>query len=252
MKIRPSIRMNAEHRRVLLTLWILIAIGVPELVRAQGPSAPEAARQQTVVSGGMSSSADLLTVRVGWPFDVQSEICAGDQTDYFVVVRDQHTDGGNQTASISMFVRRANIGGGTGTINGIFSRCERCAVDKMGFHGEYSGDSSATINFDDVNSRWGLYVDDIPVRIIPGTDAKLQTANLVKIGGNSLTQNSIVGPFAHEASGIRRQSSGAWSTFSPSNTAEFLVHPPPANRYHSFYSGIGSLLVFTVGSASCS
>lgn len=215
------------------------------------PGAPEAARQQTVVSGGMSNSADLLTIRAEWPFDVQSEVCAGDQSDYFVIVRGQHTDGGNQTASISMFVRRANIGGSTGTINGIFSRCEHCAVDKMGFHGEYSGDSSATINFDDVNSRWGLYVDDIPVRIISSADAKLQAANLVKIGGNSLTQDSVLGPFAHEASSIRRQSSGAWSAFSPSNTAEFLVHPPPAGRYHSFYSGIGSLLVFTVGSASC-
>ena len=215
----------------------------------------EASRYQYYTSG-VSDVPDLNTVWADWPFTVLGETCDGDHSDYCVHVIGPRLDEGGYhatiTASLSLCVRRANYGGGHGTTNHVYSHCRWCPNDigKTGFHGTFNGLSSAIIHHDDLNDRWGMYVDDKFVRLIDDSDARMDGGDFLWVGGIVSDERSILGNFAHNTVGVQLTSTG-YEEFQPFNDQGILEHKPPPGRYYSQYSRDGSVGVFTIGEADC-
>lgn len=233
--------MSLGGRRLILLMAGLFALAMPQI--AWAGSSADASRVQNVV-GTNTAAPDLATVNADWPFEIGATLAGGSSVDYRISVRGPKKDGGpSETSSIAVFIRHSQLSGVDRF--GIFSYCQRCTSDKMGFHGEFSGDSFVQMNLDSVNHRWAIYIDNTFVRMITSSAASLDEANFLKIGAETIDSDNEMGPFVHQKVWIRRASTGLQSPFAPTNSSAFLAHPPPTNRFFTYFHGDGHLMVFT-------
>lgn len=244
-------------RCAALALALASAVLATGRATVDAASPVEAERHQTYTTG-VSDTPDLQTVWAWWPFLVEPETCDGDHSDYCIRVEGPRLlEGGGHsehyTAALKVCVRHGRFGpepGNEGTR--MYSECPRCPnnVGKYKDHGVYSGDTIAIINYDAINDRWGLYAGGI-VRVIDSQDAGMDGADYLRVGGMVTSDRSILGPFFHKTVQVKLLASQLQESFTPTNTAEDLLHEPPPGRYHSLWWSSGTVAVTTTGPLQC-
>jgi hypothetical protein len=203
-------------------------------------------------------------VNVDWPFDIGSETCDSDQSDYYVLLRGPMMlpGGGHHATSkseLGFVLTRANFG--QGTQNSVFVVCDRCPGSKkrMPVASWTSGTPPAFVQIihDEVNNRYGFYFNGQPIAmLISDSEALLDTPDELIIGGQ-VEDDSELGPWLHKRPVLKFSSGTNWEKFVPENDAEWAPHTPPDpplfwSWYDNGEEGDGSVMVVTFGETTCS